>query len=1462
MSVLVLSWDRIGEMMAGSAIRALEMASALERHGVAVRLVAPEGSEAPAGAPPLETFRLGDSLLGPIRRSAAVVVPGRVELLAAVTRPLVVDLYDPFVLSNLDFFGSDFARSGGRALLALRWLQHHLSTGDFFLCASSVQRSFWLGMLAAAGRLNRANYEADPELSRLLAVVPFGVPDQPPRPGPARVKGVMPGIGESDRLVLWAGGMWNWVDPLTLIRAAHLLRDRRPEVRTLLLGGRHPNPAIGEMEVARASRELARELELEGSRVFFLDWVPYEERHLYVLESDVGVSLHRSGVESEFAFRTRVLDYLWCARPMVLSRGDDLAARVEREDLGRVVEADDAAAVARAIEDLLDDPGAAERRARLERARVELAWSRAVKPLVEFCRAPRLAPDRDGRAFVAAPRRREDLPRKEQALVTEEFVGPARAISPPLGADGAEARQRFRARYPRLCQLDVLFWIEPPVEGEKVVFELFARDEEPRRIVRVAVAATQLPAVDWQRFEFSPQEDSQGREYEFRLRLERPAGLEAPGGRVCVWHTVPPEGPAGEGDGVAFMARYLLDGIVRHLPAGEESFLFAHNTSVPLGDASESTGALSPEVELPTGAPAADFDGLRAELARLSAKAADLDLRSRVLERRLDELSGRAREAPAVERPALPHLRGLVRDLIRIGGRAARALRRVGLGGLALVLGAAALPLAVLGAIGIGAVEALAALRRRPARTVLPEGPAPSPDGPVSIVVPTWNGLRLLEESLPALVRAVSRHGHPDDEILIVDNASEDGTAEWVAERAKQVRGLRCIALERNRGFAGAANRGVAEARSGAVVLLNNDMVVEPDFLQPLLDAFGEEPDLFGVSSQIDFVDPEKPRWETGKVHGELRWGQLRLFHLDRFDPELRYPILFAGGGASAYDRRRLLALGGFDERVFRPVYIEDVDLGFRAWQRGWPSVLAPTSRVHHRHRSTTRRLWSEARIESFFRKNLVALVWKDFRSPRLLAAHLAGLLVLPLRVQRSHGGRAALATLAGLWLQLPRLLAARLREARAERRLRDEEVLSLSRWRFLYRARFHPDPPSPSRRPQVLVIAPYSPMPALHGGAVRMWNLIREVGSEVDVTLLSLVDTPAEAASESLARLREVCRDAELVPRELGSGGGRLEPEKTRGFHSAPLRLLVEDWLERRRFDVVQVEYTHMAHYLPPPCPALRRVLVEHDVSYVARARARARAKRARALPRLGDWLDEQKAFRHEVRAIDRADLAIAMSEEDRRELARWVDPAKIRVVPNGVACRDFPFAPDDADPTTVLFVGFFRHPPNVEGVLFFARRVLPGLRRRVPAVRFRVVGAYPPPPVLELHDPERGVEVVGEVAETAPYYRSAAVFVAPILQGSGTRLKILEAMASGSAVVSTALGAEGLDAPSDTIRIADDPDAFAAAVARLLERPAERLEMARRARTFVEQRFDWGAIASRQLEAWGIAPARRGGP
>ncbi|VTR76225.1 glycosyltransferase [Cellulomonas hominis] len=396
--VLVVTLDTIADRMAGPAIRAWEISRALsEEHDV--RLVTfgrctRDGVGFRAEHTTVEAFR------SDVEASDVVVVQGFVfnafAWLQDCPQVLVVDLYDPFQLETLEVDRYKPPAERERALaFALGELRDQLRRGDFFLCASRRQRDLWFGHLSAAGRINPDTYDADPSLASLLSVVPFGTAATPPAPARHAIKGTTPGIGPDDKVVLWGGGVYNWFDPLTLVRAVDRLRARVPEVRLYFLGMKHPNPDVPEMAVATRCRELSDELGLTGTHVFFNeDWVPYESRADYLMDADVGVSCHFPHVETEFSFRTRILDYLWAGLPIVSTEGDGFADLVRERGLGRAVPPEDVDALAEALGDLLTDPdeAAASRAAVAETAR-EFTWPVVLAPLVEFCRAPRRAAD-------------------------------------------------------------------------------------------------------------------------------------------------------------------------------------------------------------------------------------------------------------------------------------------------------------------------------------------------------------------------------------------------------------------------------------------------------------------------------------------------------------------------------------------------------------------------------------------------------------------------------------------------------------------------------------------------------------------------------------------------------------------------------------------------------------------------------------------------------------------------------------------------------------------------------------------------------------------------------------------------------------------------------------------------------------------------------------------------------------
>lgn len=308
----------------------------------------------------------------------------------------VADIYDPLHLEQLEQARDDGEKIRRRAVRdATAVLNEQLLRGDYFLCASTKQRDLWLGHLASLGRVNPATYDADPGLDSLIDVVPFGIADQPPERTAPGIRGVIPGIGPDDAVILWGGGVYNWFDPLTLIRAIDQLRARRPDVRLVFLGMKHPNADIPEMRMAIDARQLASELGLTGTHVFFNEeWVAYDHRQNFLLDADVAVTTHFHHVETDFSFRTRVLDYLWATLPTVATSGDSLADLIERRGLGIVVPPEDVDALADALFSLLDDDERAEQCRRQIRAIVpELVWAEALQPLVRFCRAPRRAPD-------------------------------------------------------------------------------------------------------------------------------------------------------------------------------------------------------------------------------------------------------------------------------------------------------------------------------------------------------------------------------------------------------------------------------------------------------------------------------------------------------------------------------------------------------------------------------------------------------------------------------------------------------------------------------------------------------------------------------------------------------------------------------------------------------------------------------------------------------------------------------------------------------------------------------------------------------------------------------------------------------------------------------------------------------------------------------------------------------------
>jgi len=747
--------------------------------------------------------------------------------------------------------------------------------------------------------------------------------------------------------------------------------------------------------------------------------------------------------------------------------------------------------------------------------------------------------------------------------------------------------------------------------------------------------------------------------------------------------------------------------------------------------------------------------------------------------------------------------------------------------------------LILIAAVGIALADLLIALR--PRKTLPP--PERCSNESATVVIPSWNARDLLATFLPSVVEALAANAA--NEIIVVDNGSNDGSAEFVRRQFPQVR---VLALDHNLGFGGGSNAGFRAATNDVVVLLNNDMRVEKDFLAPLLAPF-EDPLVFAVSCQIFFSDPNKVREETGLTQGWWENGGLRVRH--RADPGIQeaFPCFYGGGGSCAFDRRKFLELGGFDE-LLRPFYLEDTDLGYLAWKRGWKVLYQPKSVVYHEHRGTIGKRFTQAQIDQVLKKNFILFCWKNIHEWPRLSSHFfftfagAWLSVI-------FGDSPERASLTGLWrafIQLPGALRSRSR-ARTLAAIPDTEAFRRPLGGY-FRDRFAKLPQDPEKL-SVLFVSPYPICPPIHGGGVFMYQTARELARRCSLHLLILLDFEYERAPHQ--ELEAQAASVEYVVRQEGTpkGFGSIVPFAVREFATPDIEWLLHRQIYTQRVDVVQLEYTPMGQY-GADFRQIVSALFEHDIYFQSISRGLA-GKRG-AIQRAKASFEYLRALRYELNVLPRFDRVQVCSPENAGYLLTFLPQLRERIDDNraGIATSTYRFQADGREPNTMLFLGSFRHPPNQEALEWFTRLVLPRVLKQQPQARLVIVGADAPP-LHSLPDLGAAIERRGFVEDVREPLGRYAVFVCPILSGSGMRVKLLEAFSAGIPVVSTRIGAEGLASKDgDICALADDPAEFAAHIIKLLEDPPGAAEMARRARKRVEATRDMAVLTERLVESY----------
>ncbi len=694
----------------------------------------------------------------------------------------------------------------------------------------------------------------------------------------------------------------------------------------------------------------------------------------------------------------------------------------------------------------------------------------------------------------------------------------------------------------------------------------------------------------------------------------------------------------------------------------------------------------------------------------------------------------------------------------------------------------------------------------RPRRRATERGPAPSREHGISIVIPSRNGKELLSAQLPDIIADLP----PFTEIIVVDNGSDDLTAGYLRSTYPEIQiEISPAPLS----FAHAVNRGIARARYSRVCLLNNDMLVSPGFFAALADAFDRVPNLFCATAQIRFPEGQR-REETGKtVFAQTAPDDFPVRCDVPLPGENFSYVLYGSGGCSLYDAAKLHALGNVDE-AYEPAYVEDLDLGYRAWQRGWPSVYVAGAVVEHRHRTTTARYYTREQLDRILEVNYLRFVARAVADARLfrrlwkLAARR--LLLLAARAPLREAPAIAVAGGAVAAIEIP-----------------EEEFLALNDGSVsVFPGR------AASGRPRVLVASPYVPFPLSHGGAVRIYNLMRRAAVEFDQVLVAFTEKPATPPPELL----DICAEIVLVHRagshSLPSQG---RPDVVEEFASASFRAALHQTVRKWRPAVAQLEFTQMAQYAADCAPA-RTILVEHDVTFdlyeqLLRIEDNWELRRQLAL-----W----RAF--ETGAWEAVDRVVLMSKKD----YALVPPTRAALVPNGVDLERFRPSTAVPDPRRLLFIGSFAHRPNVMAVEFFVNAVWPRLHEITLHIiagarceQFRVAANLAQP----------AIELEGFVADVRPAYARATLVVAPLVASAGTNIKILEAMAMGKTVISTPAGVNGLDlAAGEDYVLANTAEEMAAAIERLIEDPdaLHRIELAARQR--VERDYGWDTIARLQ--------------
>ncbi|MFH1202395.1 MAG: glycosyltransferase [Candidatus Omnitrophota bacterium] len=701
----------------------------------------------------------------------------------------------------------------------------------------------------------------------------------------------------------------------------------------------------------------------------------------------------------------------------------------------------------------------------------------------------------------------------------------------------------------------------------------------------------------------------------------------------------------------------------------------------------------------------------------------------------------------------------------------------------------------------------------------------PFEDLKISLVIPNWNGIACLKECLPS-VFSVKDFKEGKSEVLVVDDGSTDDSVEYIKSNFPQVR---LILNRKNKGFGFTCNRGVKQAKNELIVLINNDVVVTENFLEPLISHFREN-DVFAVTPKMYGWDRKTFVWGMHTGHfenGYIRlWNESETGNGDRvYQPS---PSVFAIGGGMVFRKKDFLWLGGFDD-IYKPNCWEDIDISYRAWKRGLKIIYEPSSVIYHKGKVT---LTYERQKEI---KNELLFTWKNITDSKILNNHLN---LLPKTLYQNKNRVAFVKGFFWAFNFLPQAILHRFLEKRfiVEQDSKIFNRIMLYYGNFVKRGFKHHQ----GTKPNVLVISRFFPFPLNVGGKIRIHTLTKLLSEKYNFHLLSLIDHYDEykfipELKKVFAEVYPVLAKSEL---NLDFFSRLFYPARYKAAYSYSQELIdrLIEIQKKEPIDIIQIESNELL-YLLDYIKHIPVVYTEHDISFLASKKSYYRTNNSFIV----SFLDDLNRFHFHTSRFVKIDKVITLSKEDEDVLRALFPRSDINLVPTGVDLEHFSFQDKPRNSKKLIYVGHYRHYPNEDAVVYFAKKIFPLIRKKMPGAEFWIVGSNPTSAVKILAK-EKSITVTGEVNDVKPYLDESSVFVNSNCVGAGIKGKVLEAMATGLPVVSTKVGSSGIDAKADEeILIADNPRAFANKVIKIITDNNLRERLIVEARWLVEKKYDW---------------------